>query len=258
MNTYHFIILVLSHFVFRQHRGPGGRRGRGTAGRTGDFLTLQHVNSQEISRERRGRFLSASAGERGHGNLIGRSRGERWPRNHCKKRRQGGNRPPDVPPAAPRDAALGTGGCSEGDRGTRLGRTDTAGTSTARGRDLPAHPPALACPVTPVSPGTPGGSQTPGDPQSKGQRGTFPQPDGDGLRSRRSRNLSCQPLTAPFDRVPGGGERCLLSAQQLIISWLMMYRKQVVAVCRNESRPLHPLPTTGPPTGERGRGTWWG
>lgn len=56
----------------------------GAAGCTGDSLTLQHFNLQEISRERWERFLSAFAGERGRGNLIGGSWGERRPRNHCK------------------------------------------------------------------------------------------------------------------------------------------------------------------------------
>lgn len=46
-----------------------------------------------------------------------------------------------------------------------------------------------------------------------------PRPGRAGLRSC---NLSHPPLTAPFDGVSGGAERCLLSAQQLIISWLMM------------------------------------
>lgn len=54
------------------------------------------------------------------------------------------------------------------------------------------HPVPPQCPC-PCGQGTPDGIQTRGDPQSKGRRGTFlPSPDGDGLQSQRSRNLSRQ------------------------------------------------------------------
>lgn len=43
-----------------------------------------------------------------------------------------------------------------------------------------------------------------------------------GCRASGAVIYHAKPLTAPFDGVPGGAERCLLSAQQLIISWLMM------------------------------------
>lgn len=141
----------------------------GAAGCTGDSLTLQHFNLQEISRERWERFLSAFAGERGRGNLIGGSWGERRPRNHCKNADEVEiGRPTRCrqPGGTPWRGQAGARRWTEGH--SSEGRTHAAGTTAAWGRDLSVRPPAafpapLPQPRGPclprATPASPGGCQ---------------------------------------------------------------------------------------------------